>query len=160
MENSILVSPIFLIKHIRRFNTVIKEPVMDCTDEEVVELGKEWQTRLFLDNWIIHFQFQKESLFDDQGRELEGQCSFCVDNSSAVITLLKPNDDTKDRIVKHCVEHVLVHELLHCKMNFMNPPNTLEGKYYDVKEHALLEELSKSLIMAKYNLPFSWFKNF
>ena len=139
---------------------MIKEPVMDCTDEELVELGKEWQTRLFLDNWIIHFQFQKESMFDDLGRELEGQCSFCFENESASITLLKPNDDTKDRIVKHCVEHVLVHELLHCKMNFMNPPDTLEGKYYDVKEHALLEEMSKSLIMAKYNLPLSWFINF
>lgn len=28
-----------------------------------------------------------------------------------------------------------------------------------MNEHALLEQMAKSLIMEKYGIPFSWFKN-
>lgn len=63
-----------------------------------------------------------------------------------------------DRIMKYCAEIILVHELLHCKMNWISNNDTYEGKYFDTVEHALLEQMAKSLIMAKYNVGLEYFK--
>lgn len=137
-----------------------KEPIMDCTEEELTKLGREWQSRLFLDSWVIKFKFEYEDMTSDSGQELSGLCSFDMVNSCAIISIRKPNEDTNNRIMKYCIEQILLHELLHCKMNWLETPGTLESAYFDTKEHALLEEISKSLIMAKYNLKFEWFYNF
>lgn len=54
-----------------------------------------------------------------------------------------------------------MHELLHLKYNLVDASNP---SYEEVSlmqtEHMLLEQMAKSLIMAKYNLSYSYFKNF
>lgn len=36
---------------------------------------------------------------------------------------------------------------------------SVESVYYDTLEHSLLEQMAKSLIMAKYNIPLNWFES-
>lgn len=136
----------------------MKEPICECTEKELVELLKEWQTRLFLDDWIIKVMFA-----DKDDPDMEGLCGrneFIIAINTSLIKIRK-KEDYGDRLVKYCVEEILVHELLHCKYNWVERDYTsIEVAYYDTKEHALLEQMAKSLIMAKYDIPFSWFKNF
>lgn len=136
-------------------------PILEFKDEaHAYECLKEWQTRLFLDDWIIKIHFTDELRDGETGDELSGQNSFDMTNKCCVISLARLDEDKKSRIQKVAQEHVLVHELLHCKQGWLSPPTSMEGKYYDVIEHGLLEQMAKSLIMAKYGLPFEWFKNF
>ena len=138
----------------------IHQPIMQYENEEQLNKSlKEWQDRLFLNDWIIKVSIVDE-IFDDNGEQLQGQNIFQIENKSSHIKLLKPNEDATSRIVKFCMEVTLVHELLHCKYNWCAAPQSHEGVYYDVSEHALIEQMAKSLIMAKYDLPFDWFKNF
>lgn len=135
----------------------IREPVCVCSTEALQELLKEWKTRLFLDDWIIKAMFAEP---DDP--DLSGLCGinkFQVDNKCSIIKLCTESMYGEGRIIKYCVELTLVHELLHCKYNWLKPPETMEGSYFDVMEHALMEQMAKSLLMAKYNIPFSWFMN-
>ena len=135
----------------------MNEPVCEFKSEaEAVKYLKEWQERLFLNDWIIKLNRVTRV-------EMPQNCGlneFQVENKCAVITLIVPDDDVRDRIVKYCEEKILVHELLHCKYNTLQNADTYEGKYVDVTEHMLLEQMAKSLIMAKYNIGADWFKNF
>lgn len=136
-----------------------KEPVCIIKDKkELIKLLKEWQHRLFLDDWIIKVAIvDKEELDED----LAGHNSFIFTNKSAMIKLAKTEEEDNDRIAKCCMEYTLVHELLHCKMNlFSNLNSDYESAYLEAHEHQLLDEMAKSLIMAKYNIDLNWFKNF
>lgn len=136
-----------------------KEPICIIKDKkELIELLKEWQHRLFLDDWIIKAAIvDKEELDED----LAGHNSFIFTNKSAMIKLAKIEEEDNDRIAKCCMEYTLVHELLHCKMNlFSNLNSDYESAYLEAHEHQLLDEIAKSLIMAKYNIDLNWFKNF
>lgn len=142
------------------FNKVTKpnSPIIEFENiEQAYECLKEWQTRLFLDDWIIklHIKPMHELSAND--------CDGCVTcnwvRKSAIIELLDKETDKHE--IKFCHEKTLIHELLHCiyfECELEKP--TIEEVYHDVKEHGLLEQMSKSLIMTKYNLTFDWFKNF
>ena len=137
-----------------------RQPIMQYKNEkQLYKSLREWQDRLFLNDWIIKVSFV-DSIEDDEGNQLQGINNFQIENKACHIKLLKPNSDAKSRIVKFCMELTLVHELLHCKYNWCAAPQSHEGVYYDVSEHALIEQMAKSLIMAKYDLSFDWFKNF
>lgn len=136
-----------------------KEPVCIIKDKkQLVKLLKEWQHRLFLDDWIIKAVIvDKEELDED----VAGHNSFIFTNKTAIIKLAKIDEEDNDRIAKCCMEYTLVHELLHCKMNLFSNSNTdYESAYLEAHEHQLLDEMAKSLIMAKYNIDLNWFKNF
>ena len=64
------------------------------------------------------------------------------------------------RMAKVCHEQTLVLELLHCKYNIIERSNEYESKFLDDHQHMLLEQMAKSLIMAKYNIGLEWFINF
>jgi len=83
--------------------------------------------------------------------------NFLIENKTATVTILDTNKD--DRIFKKCDELTLVHELLHLKLGYMCAPNGLEGALYELHEHSLIYEFSKSLIMAKYGIGLNWFIN-
>jgi hypothetical protein len=137
------------------------EPIIEFKNQEELDGSlREWQERLFLTDWTIETRFEDGTLHDEDGAELSGQNRLDMTNKCCVISLVKLDDDKRSRIQKLSQEHVLVHELLHCKYAWLAPPSSMEGKYFDTLEHGLLEQMSKSLIMAKYNLPFSWFRNF
>lgn len=126
------------------------------SQEELNQCLKWWQEKLFLTDWIIKAGISEPCGFTDSGNM--GENEFDMVNKCCVIRIL----DKKyygDRIMKYCAEKVLVHELLHCKYNWIANGSSYEGKYVDVMEHGLLEQMAKSLIMAKYNLTLDYFEN-
>ena len=50
-----------------------------------------------------------------------------------------------------------MHELLHLRYPSIVDSTNYASAYMDIEEHRKIEELAKSLIMVKYDLPFSWF---
>lgn len=138
------------------------EPIMEFQSQEQLQnCIEEWKKVLFLESWVIKGILVDPPLIDDNGTELCGQNNFQICNKCSLIKIVRANDDIRDRIVKYCAEVSLVHELLHCKYNWTyKGSDSIEYAYYDTLEHSLIEEMAKSLIMAKYNLPFEWFKNF
>lgn len=132
------------------------KPIMEFhNDEELNNCLKEWQTRLFLSDWII----QGRLVHGEEIPELAGHSSVQWVNSCGVIKIRRGNE-VPDAIEKQPHELVLVHELLHFRYMGFENNSTIEGVYYDMKEHQLLDQMAKSLIMAKYNLSHDWFKNF
>lgn len=124
--------------------------------EELNAYLKWWQEKLFLTDWIIKAKICEPCDFVDEGNM--GENSFDMVNRCCVIRIL----DKKyygDRIMKYCAEKVLVHELLHCKYNWIANESSYEGKYVDVMEHGLLEQMAKTLIMAKYDLSINYFND-
>jgi hypothetical protein len=139
-----------------------KSPIMEFTnDEELMACMREWKKILFLEHWTI-----KAMLVDaiENEEELCGQNHFVMILNCSLIKIIKPmpltGEDLRNRMAKFCHEQILVHELLHCKYNWVMETDTYAGKYHDTLDHSLMEQMAKSLIMAKYNLPFEWFENF
>lgn len=138
-----------------------REPIMVFENEEKLqECIEEWKKVLFLEDWVIK-GILVNSLADDNGTELAGQNIFEKVNRTSLIKIRKPDAETDEMITKYCAEQYLVHELLHCKYNWLAyNAEKLESAYYETMEHALLDQMSQSLIMAKYGLDFKWFYNF
>ena len=136
---------------------IYNEPICKFKDQaELDECLQWWMEKLFLTDWTIRCRIVHPADF-----ELEDSCGenlMVFDNKEAMIHLLHYDDFHADSIVKICQEKILVHELLHCLYNFMKPAETnYEGKFVDVMDHQRLDAMAKSLIMVKYNIPFSWF---
>jgi len=126
------------------------------SQEELNQYMKWWQEKLFLTDWIIKARICEPCDFADG--ENMGENEFDMVNKCCIIRIL----DKKyygNRIIKYCAEKVLIHELLHLKYNWLKNENSYEGKYVDVMEHGLLEQMAKSLIMAKYDLSLDYFEN-
>ena len=139
-----------------------KSPVIEFESQEQINQYLDyWKDVLFLNDWIIKCSVTKVPLTSQDGTPLGGCIEFQVCNKCGTIKIYSPSDkDKEDIIVKHCEEETMVHELLHCKYNWIKTDDSIESIYFDTMEHSLLEQMAKSLIMAKYNLKFSWFKNF
>lgn len=131
------------------------EPIIEFETQEQLEASlREWQERLFLTDWIIRAKFDSEI-------NAYAEVSKVTDVQSAIISIRPLDEVTSGRNTKYCAEKSLVHELLHLKLDladFDNPP--IEAVVFSYTQHQKIEQLSKSLIMAKYNIPFDWFKNF
>lgn len=131
------------------------------TQEQLEKCLREWQHILFLDGWLIIAHIEDE-LIDSHGQEVEGAAgfnTFVYESSQADIKLLSDKAyKEKKYLFKHCMEKDLVHELLHCKYAWMENPNQYyESVYLETKEHQLLEEMAKSLIMAKHGVDYNYF---
>lgn len=124
------------------------------SQDQLNECLKWWQEKLFLTEWIAKARICKPE--DFIGTNLIGENEFDMVNKSCVIRILDPKY-YGDRIMIYCGEKVLVHELLHCKYNWLCCEDTYEGRYVDTAEHGLLEQMAKSLIMAKYDLSLDYF---
>ena len=139
----------------------MKKPIIKFKDmKEANKYLKEWQTRLFLNDWIIKIIICDEKDFK-LGEGYSGENSFNFTNKSSIIRICNISlKEIEDYVAKICDEETLIHELLHCKYNWLNPAKT---KYEDViadeYDHHLLEQMANSLLMTKYNLDFDWFKN-
>lgn len=134
-------------------------PIMEFkSEEEAYACLKYWQEKLFLSDWIIKIKLCSPDEMDLQ--DVCGENNFQIENRCCVIKMMKP-EYYGDRIVKYCAEAILIHELLHCKYNWVERDyNSIEVAYYDTLEHSLIEQMAKSLFMTKYNLSLDWFKNF
>lgn len=136
------------------------EPIMEFTDiAQAYKCLKEWQTKLFLDDWIIKLQiipFDEMQTFGHIGENEYQTTNKCACISIGVLT-----ENAKTAMSKVPQELTLVHELLHCKFIMTDGmKDTIDGLFISSYEHTLIEQMAKSLIMAKYNLTFEWFKNF
>lgn len=130
------------------------------TPEQLEECLRWWQHKLYLDSWMI-LAHTTDEIVDDKGENqdyTEGFNTFIFESSQASIQILtKKAHDENNMLFKYCAEKVLVHELLHCKYAWMDNQGSYEGVYVCSREHQLLEEMAKSLIMAKYNLDYNYF---
>lgn len=125
-----------------------------ASQDQLNECLKWWQEKLFLTDWVIKANICAPE--DFIGSNLMGENEFDMTNKSCMIRILNPKY-YGDRIMIYCAEKVLVHELLHCKYNWIANESSYEGKYVEVMEHGLLEQMAKSLIMAKYDLSLDYF---
>ena len=135
----------------------MKEPInIFKSDEELQQSLKEWQERLFLTDWVIKAEITNEL----SSKGLHGHNDLKYSIKAAMIRINQETEvDGDDWIMRQPQELVLVHELLHCKMALLTNSNpTYEQYALEIAEHQLLEEMAKSLIMAKYNLTFDYFK--
>lgn len=118
------------------------------------ECLKYWQKILYLEDWHIVVLMCKPDYF--KHGENQGEIEFSMLHKAATISIVLP-EYYGNRILKYCAEQTLIHELLHCKYNWCQAPDTFEGIYTDNSEHALLEQMARSLIMTKYGLNKNWF---
>lgn len=124
------------------------------TDDELQCCLKEWQERLFLSDWNICASLVPGEDIPDMAGDSTVQWA----NSCGTIRIREGKDMPVDLIEKEPHEKILVHELLHFKYMGFEGMKTIEGIYWDEKQHQILEQMAKSLIMAKYHLSYDWFK--
>lgn len=134
----------------------MREPIIQFkSKEQFEECLRWWKDVLFLNNWVIkwnYIDYDKEPL----NSKLIGHSDCDYVNQCAVITLADYDTLPKDCIMTLCDEKVLVHELLHIKYPTYTK-DSFEAFYMEMEEHAKLEQMAKTLIMVKYDLPFDWF---
>lgn len=138
----------------------MSEPIIEFkTQKELDACLAEWQERLFLSDWIIKAKVEH---VDVEGLDVVGYCEDAPTIKSAIISITPAGEIPKDAIVKSCAEKTLVHELLHCRFlqYEMQFPKTLEAVKYENDQHAMIEMMAKSFIMAKYGISHEWFRNF
>lgn len=140
----------------------LTKPIDIFEDQEQLEKClREWQHILFLDGWLIIAHIEDKIIGCD-GNEVKnatGLNTLVYESSQSDIQLLSEKAHIENNnLFKHCMEKDLVHELLHCKYAWMENPNQYyESVYLEANEHQKLEEMAKSLIMAKYNLDYDYF---
>lgn len=137
------------------------KPIDIYENQEQLEKSlREWQHRLYLDGWNIIAHITDE-IVDPDGKEVAdaaGFNTFVFESSESSIQILsKESYEENGNVFKQCMEKILVHELLHCKYAWMENETTYESTYLCAREHQLLEEMAKSLIMAKYGVDYNYF---
>lgn len=133
-----------------------KGPIMKFTEETLQKSLQWWQKKLFLNDWNIKAKLVPQQ--DIDGCAGTNEFEF-INKSSLIRIAVIPDEARSEFITKVCDECTLVHELLHCKYNWEEGSGLYEQMYVDTMEHQKLEQLAKTLIMVKYNLPFKWFNN-
>ena len=128
--------------------------------EQLEECSKYWIEKLFLTNWIFKFELDDDDIFDDYGNICYVLNTFQPVSRNSIIKIRKYDKKFDADAKKFCAEQTLVHELLHCKYNFIGKDTKdYANVYFDIIDHRLLDEMSESLIMARYNLTYDYFKN-
>ena len=134
-----------------------QHPIMKFkNDEELMQCLKEWQDRLYLNDWIIK---AKLCPLSEMGNDL-GNCDPVMSIKSSDIKICILNEDIlHNNLVKVCHEQTLIHELLECIYERAGGED-LGAIILEEYMHAQLELMSRSLLMAKYRLTPDWFVNF
>lgn len=81
------------------------------SDKDLVELCKEWQKRLRLQDWEVQISFKRK--FDMALAEALGDITYQRESRRAVINILDPLDYDPAHLFPIDIEHTVVHELLH-----------------------------------------------
>lgn len=139
----------------------MREPIKEFKSQKQLDAClKEWQERLFLTDWTIRAVVVGECS-DVNGKNCIATNTHNHDCKESFIEIERLTSMHLNHHVKLSHEHSLVHELLHCKWpDFRYNEDEADACVLNLHHHSLLEQISKSLIMAKYNLTFDWFKNF
>ena len=135
-------------------------PVMVIQDQEQLDnLLTEWKSRLGLGDWFITAELCNPEDMSDGNNNL-AENHFVWENKTSHILIARQTEKYREESkVKVCDEKSLVHELLHCLLNFTFLTET--GDNYseivrDKLEHQTLDQLARGFIMTKYGLPFEW----
>lgn len=131
----------------------MNKPIIKFENEEQAEKClREWQHRLFLDHWIINIE-----LVDDiDGQEnVLGQTDYVTVSFDANIRIKKISDDEISN--KKCQEKILVHELMHLIILQTDNYETIEALHWNISQHQIMEQMARSLVMAKYDLDIDFF---
>lgn len=131
-------------------------------DEQLHQTMLEWKSILMLDSWnIVARLLSLKEMKKEDGTYCLGESNIDYINKGSVIFIADIFDGSETPIIaeRFCAEETLVHELLHCKYNVLHDEDSYEGAMLDVHQHQLLEEMAKSLMMARYDLPFGYWKN-
>jgi len=130
-----------------------KEPIIKFENKEQAEKClREWQHRLFLDDWVI-----KINLVDciEEEENCMGRVDYRREYLFANVRIKKElNKETIERL-SH--EKILVHELMHLIIPQTDNYETVPDLYWNENQHQIMERMARSLFMAKYNLSFEWF---
>lgn len=128
-------------------------------DEQFQKCCKEWQHRLFLDDWFIKFTMVDDIISFGDG-EADGVCEYNFNNKEAVIKIYNGKDIEEHSICKTCAEQVIIHELLHLKQEYITERETFEidnNNFHEYIAHQSTEMMAKTLLMVKYNLDYDYF---
>lgn len=131
------------------------------SNEELTSYLKWWQHRLYLDGWMIKARIV-DNIVDENGGDVDnvvGLNTFNFEVSQSYIQILSEKSfwELHSHCEHICMEKTLVHELLHCIYGWIDGNESYEGVYLMAKEHQQIENLAKSLIMAKYGLDYDYF---
>lgn len=107
-------------------------------------LLEEWQHRLGLDDWQIFIRWDCPSS-EFVLKDVCGESEFDETNKSALIRILSVGD-YGDRIIPYDAERILVHELLHCKLCYIQGT---ENETQNRIVHSYIEDLARALVDAK-----------
>lgn len=124
------------------------------SEGEMLQCLSEWKTRLGLSDWYISAR-----ICPAEGMALEdcaGESDVQHVNMCGTINILCAEDLPEDSLLKQPMEQTLIHELLHFKFIAFDE-KTREGAVFEIRQHALIEQLAKALYMAKYHLTPDWF---
>ena len=123
--------------------------------EELTQRLRYWQEALFLHDWIIDTRTVHRDEMSDP--DFIGENRFNILHKISDIKIIVPDEWNREPL-KYCAEHILVHELLHCKYDWLNLEDNAEGHFMDEMLHQKLEEMARSLIMVKYGVGPEWFR--
>lgn len=129
------------------------------SDEEFQKIARDYQHKLYLDDWNIEFKLTDTILYQDD-MELWGMCAYNFENSYATIYVfngkLKQSGDCQS---KNCAELTLLHELLHIRLEYITDEDTV-GKVPPLEmalKHRAIESMAKSILMFKYDVSYEYF---
>jgi hypothetical protein len=115
----------------------------DCTEELLLELTREWQRRLMLQDWLVKVYFVRGSEITGKA----GRTNFQFSKKQAVIRLTELADsDGWD--IPYDVEKTLVHELLHLSVAGTDPDGNRKGLEIDMEEQCV-DSLAVAFIAIK-----------
>jgi len=131
----------------------MKKPVINFVSEtQLKEYGKYWQDILYLDDWIINYV-----ITDDIEDDVLGKNKNVYMHKTALIKIIP--SIPKDEYITPCAEKILIHELLHCRIEIEEANKGIVDVLYEENRHQKLEFMARSLLRAKYNLKKEWFSN-
>ena len=117
---------------------------MEITQKEAVKLLKEWQNRLFLNDWRIKLYHS----CSPEEMEQEGGCGCATWTEATKVAKIQILDEQYygERVIPFDFEKTLVHELMHLKVSLLvENDNDLQERLM----HQLIDDMARSLVDTK-----------
>lgn len=138
------------------------------SQEQLNEYAKYYQHLLFLDHWFIKFELVDRLMSINNSDKLAcGYCGCEFLTKEGVIRIYNGNLEF-DNDFPYIAELTLIHELLHLKFMILFPAkeeiesdlpmNNLSPIEQNII-HSNIEEISKIILMTKYNLDYDYFRS-
>lgn len=139
------------------------KPILHFEDEkQFQDTLKYWIDKLMLFDWVIVATRTNEVLDVDSCEDDDicwGYTRPDFENKTARIQIYTGRINEDDPIAfQNFEELTLVHELVHLRFGLMKEGTLYEDLVTNTHQHSVIESFAKSLILAKYDLTFDYFK--